>query len=113
MAARPVSLRFALESADGVSRISWRGPAPYQANQLVERPPSEEEHGRRQMDRHCQAFLRDLLGTYGMPVQAVKNQCAAAGFSLRTTERAANKLQLVLMRKYEMNMWFLPKADGP
>ena len=46
-----------------------------------------------------------------MPVKSLKAECADAGFSVRTTERAANKLGVVLKRKYGMNMWALPGDD--
>jgi hypothetical protein len=61
-------------------------------------------------DRACQDFIRGYLGGYGVPVKSVKAECADAGFSLRTIERAAHNLGLVLMRKYGMNMWFPPEA---
>jgi hypothetical protein len=112
LAVKPASLRFALEDYDGVSRIAWRGTAPYQANHLVERPPSAEQCQRRQADRACQDFLRHLLGTYAMPIRSVKAECQDAGFSLRTTERAAHNLGLVYTRDYGMNMWSLPKTGN-
>ena len=93
-----------------MSRVAWRGTAPYQANQLVERPPSAEQRQRRQAERACEDFIRRLLGGYGMPIQSVKAECRDAGFSLRTTERAAHNLGLVWSRQYGMNMWSLPKA---
>jgi hypothetical protein len=110
MAVKPASLRFALENHDGVGRIAWRGTAPYQANHLVERPPSAEERLRRRTERACEDFVRRLLGDYGMPINSVKMECQEAGFSLRTTERAAHNLGLVWTRKYGMNMWSLPNA---
>jgi len=110
MAVKPASLRFALENHDGVSRIAWRGTAPHQANHLVERPPSADERQRRQTERACEDFIRNLLGGYGMPIRSVKTECQEAGFSLRTTERAARNLGLVWTRDYGMNMWSLPKA---
>ena len=63
------------------------------------------------MDRACQDFLRRMLRGCSMPVKSVKAECADAGFSVRTTERAANKLGVVLKRKYGMNMWALPGSD--
>ena len=44
------------------------------------------------------------------PIRSVKTECPEAGFSLRTTERAAHNLSLVWTRDYGMNMWSLPKA---
>ena len=110
LAVKPASLRFALVDHEGVSRIAWRGTAPYQANHLVERPPSADQRQRRQAERACQDFIRRLLGSYAMPIQSVKTECQEAGFSLRTTERAAHNLGLVCTRQYGMNTWSLPKA---
>jgi hypothetical protein len=112
MAARPASLRFALEDHQGVSRIAWRGAAPYQANDLVERPLSAGQRQLLQSERSCQDFIRRLLGGYGMPIRSVKKECQDAGFSLRTTERAAHSLGLVRTREYGMNMWSMPKTDN-
>jgi hypothetical protein len=108
LAVKPASLRFALEDHDGVSRIAWRGTAPYRANQLVERPPSPEQRERRWRERACEDFLRGLL-SFAMPIQSVKAECHEAGFSMRTTERAAHNLGLVRTRSYGMNMWSMPK----
>jgi hypothetical protein len=58
----------------------------------------------------CEDFIRGLLG-YAMPIQSVKMECQEAGFSLRTTERAAHNLGLVRTRQYGLNMWSLPKAE--
>jgi hypothetical protein len=110
LAVKPASLRFALLDHDGVSRVAWRGTAPYQANHLVERPPSADQRQRRQAERACEDFIRRLLGSYGMQIRSVKAECQDAGFSLRTTERAAHNLGLVYTRDYGMNMWRLPKA---
>jgi hypothetical protein len=71
-------------------------------------PPNAK---RGHMDRACQDFLRQMLRGCSMPVKSVKAECADAGFSVRTTERAANKLGVVLKRKYGMNMWALPGDD--
>jgi hypothetical protein len=76
----------------------------------VERPPSADQCQRRQAERACENFIRDLLGGYGMPIRSVKAECQDAGFSLRTTERAAHNLGLVWTRKYGMNMWSFPQA---
>jgi hypothetical protein len=38
--------------------------------------------------------------SYGMPIRSVKMECQEAGFSLRTTERAAHNLGLVWTRDY-------------
>jgi hypothetical protein len=46
-----------------------------------------------------------------MPVKSVKSECADAGFSLRTVERAAANLGVELKRQYGLNMWSLPSAD--
>jgi hypothetical protein len=62
------------------------------------------------MDRACEDFIRHLLRGYGMPIQSVKMECREAGFSLRTTERAAHNLGLLRTREYGMNMWSLPSA---
>jgi len=76
----------------------------------VERPPSADQRQRRQTERACEDFIRHLLADYGKPIQSVKMGCQEAGFSLRTTERAARNLGLVWKRDYGMNMWSLPKA---
>jgi RecA-family ATPase len=60
LAVKPASLRFVLENHDGVGRISWRGTSPYHANQLVERPPTDEQRQRRMSESTCQEFLRKL-----------------------------------------------------
>ena len=113
MGVKPASLRFALEDHEGVSRIVWRGTAPYQANDLVERPPSADQRQRRQAERACQDFIRRMLDSYiSMPIASVKAECQEAGFSMRTTERAAHNLRLVWTRKYGMNMWSLPEAGN-
>jgi hypothetical protein len=90
-AVRPVSLRFALEGQDVACRIRWLGPAPYRANELVDRPPSAAERERGQTDRACQEYIRRLVGSCGMPVQSVKTECADAGFSLRTNIISTHK----------------------
>ena len=115
---RPVSLRFALEAHDvggpqAICRVRWLGTAPYRADQLVERPAGPEQRARVRMDDACQEFLRRLLGYGGMPVKSVKAECADAGFSLRTIERAAATLGVELKRQYGLNMWTLPSADRP
>jgi hypothetical protein len=109
---KPASLRFALEDHEGASRIVWRGTAPYQANHLVEHPPSADQLQRRHAERACQDFIRRMLASYAMPISSVKAECRDAGFSMRTTERAAHNLRLVWTRKYEMNMWSLPDAGN-
>ena len=58
-----------------------------------------------------QDFLWRMLKGCSMPVKSVKAECADVGFSVRTTERAANNLGVVLKRKYGMNMWALPGDD--
>jgi hypothetical protein len=110
MGVKPASLRFALLDHDGVSRIVWRGTAPYQANDLVERPPSAAQRQLRRAERRCEDFIRRLLRDHGVTIQGVKEECQEAGFSLRTTERAAHNLGLVWTRQYGMNMWSLPKG---
>ena len=113
MGVKPASLRFALKDHEGVSRIVWRGTAPHQANDLVERPPSADQRQRRQAERACQDFIRRMLDSYiSMPIASVKAECQEAGFSMRTTERAAHNLRLVWTRKYGMNMWSLPEAGN-
>ncbi len=47
-----------------------------------------------------------------MPIQSVKAECQEAGFSLRTTERAAYNLGVVRTREYGMNMWSMPKGGN-
>ncbi len=108
MARRPTSLRFAVEDHQGVSRIAWRGTASYQANHLVERPLNAGQRLRRQEARACEEFLRESLSGFAKPIQSIKAECGEAGFSLRTTERAAQSLGLVLTRKYGLNMWGMP-----
>jgi hypothetical protein len=110
VAVKPASLRFALEDHEGVSRIAWRGTAPYRANDLVERPPSADQRQRRQTERACEDFIRRLLDRFAMPIRSVKSECQEAGFSLRTTERAAHNLGLIRTRDYGMNMWRFPKT---
>jgi hypothetical protein len=110
LAVKPACLRFALQEHDGVSRIVWRATGPYQANDLVERPPSPDQRQRRQAERACQDYLRDLLGGCALPISSVKAECQEAGFSLRTTERAAHNLGLVYTRAYGINMWSLAKG---
>jgi hypothetical protein len=109
----PASLRFALAHEEGACphascRIRWLGAAPFRARDLAVRPPNGE---RGHMDRACQDFLRQMLRRCSTPVKSAKAECADAGFSVRTTERAANKLGVVLKRKYGMNMWALPGDD--
>jgi hypothetical protein len=117
LATPPTSLRFAIAAhdtgcPDASCRIRWLGTAPYRANQLVERPPNAEERARGRVERECQEYIHRLLRRCDMPVKSVKADCAEAGFSVRTTERAAHSLGVVLKRHYGIIMWSLPTADG-
>src|SRR5947209_727234 len=43
LAAKPASLRFALEPVGNVCRIGWMGTSSYHADDLVQTPATEEE----------------------------------------------------------------------
>ena len=67
----------------------------------------------RDAEKRCQVFIQKLLQYGGQPPKSVKLECQEAGFSLRTTERAVQKLGVVAKRDYGMYFWTLPKEGEP
>src|SRR5207237_5685525 len=60
LAARPASLRFALEPVGDVCRIDWRGPSSYHADQLVASPRTEEQKAQHEEARTKQELAGQL-----------------------------------------------------
>ena len=98
LAARPAALRFVLEPSDGVCRIGWLGPAAYQADELVQTPPTEAELMAREDNASkletCKELLVELLKGGSLAVKQCKSECQDAGISLRTIERAVQQLKV-------------------
>jgi hypothetical protein len=116
LAARPASLRFRLEPRGAVCRIDWNGTSPYHADQLLQAPASAEDREAREETvtkrELCAALLRELLGQGAVEIRQLKKECAAAGLSNRTVERAARRLGLRLTHAFVQGRnrytWELP-----
>ena len=102
LAAPPASLRFHLTpSAEGeVCRIEWLGRSAYVADQLLQPPPAADQRETREEATTKVALgvtlLGDLLARGPLEIRLLKKECAAAGLSNRTVERAARRLGLRL-----------------
>jgi hypothetical protein len=98
LAARPASLRFTLAAAGPACRVVWNGTSAYQADQLVQRPPSAAEKEAREEARTKQQLaeelLRLLLAEGPVAVKRAKAEAASAGISARVLERAARALRV-------------------
>jgi hypothetical protein len=103
LAAKPKSLRFAVEPVDNVCRIGWCGTAPYSADDLLQAPLTEAEREEQQQAltrlEQCTELLLDLIRPGPKEIKQCKEECNAAGFSLRTIERAAHQLKLRMIRE--------------
>jgi hypothetical protein len=102
LAAPPASLRFRLvPAAEGeVCRVDWLGRSPCLADQLLQPPPGADPR-----ETHEEAttkialgvtLLGELLAQGPQEIRLLKKECAAAGLSPRTVERAARRLALRL-----------------
>jgi hypothetical protein len=116
---KPPSLRFRLEPLpSGVCRIAWLGQSQHTADDLVKPPETEEKKAEKKLNqtklKKCKELIQDLLATGPMDIKKVKENCAAAGFSHRTAERAAEQLDLTMHgtwddgKKRNVYTWSLP-----
>lgn len=119
LAARPRSLRYTLTPIGPVCRVEWCGTSEYDADTLMQPPPTEEEREQREeaRSRVAQAMdtLRMILESGPVRIREAKRLCADAGFPVRTTERAARNLGLTVDHRYEQGehvwMWSLPLGE--
>jgi len=102
LAAPPPSLRFRLVAAAGgdTCRMEWLGPSAYLADQILQ--PSSGTGDRETREEATTkvtlgtTLLSELLGRGPLEIRKLKKECAAAGLSSRTVERAARRLGLRL-----------------
>jgi hypothetical protein len=98
---RPGSLAYRITArpAGGFGcRVAWEGPSPHSAERLAARPLSEEDREcqreAKKKQNACANFLKRLLSAGPLDAGQCKRACAEAGFSRRTTERAARQLDV-------------------
>jgi hypothetical protein len=118
---KPQSLRFSLVPQGNICRIGWEGTSPHGCDDLLAQPPTpeEQEHKDHEKDKleYAKAIIQALLDEHGgkVAVKLAKSECAEAGVTLRTAERAAKKLDLELSLQTENGKrcyyWTL-KTDG-
>jgi hypothetical protein len=105
LAAPPASLRFRLVSSgsDEACRVDWLGPSGYSADQILQPPALTEERETREEATTklmlAMSILRELLAGGAQEIRRLKKECAAAGLSNRTVERAARRLNLHLCHR--------------
>jgi len=122
LAAAPASLRFRLvpwtggEGEGEVCRIDWIGTSAYGADQILQAFPGAEERETRAEATTKVALgvtlLGELLAQGPLEIRRLKKECAAAGLSTRTVERAARRLGLrlrhVVVEGSNVYTWELP-----
>ncbi len=121
LAAPPASLRFRLTpSAEGeVCRIEWLSRSPYRADQLLQPAPVADQRETREEAITKMALgvtlLTELLSRGPLEIRHLKKECAAAGLSNRTVERAARRLGLRLKHAFvdgkHRYTWELPEEE--
>jgi hypothetical protein len=122
LAAAPASLRFRLAPAadSEVCRVDWLGTSPYSADQILHPPTSADERETREEATTkvmlAMTILQELLANGPQELRRLKKECAAAGLSNRTVERAARRLGLCLRHCIEegrnIYTWELPSEPG-
>jgi hypothetical protein len=118
LAAVPASLRFRLAPAENadVCRVDWLGPSGYSADQILQPPTVAEERETREEATTkvvlAMSILKELLACGAQEIRRLKKECAAAGLSNRTVERAARRLNLSLRHQQvegrNIYTWELP-----
>jgi len=113
----PASLRFRLVAAAGdTCHVDWLGPSTYGADQILQ--PSSGTGDRETREEATTkvalgaTLLSELLGRGPLEIRKLKKECAAAGLSNRTVERAARRLALRLRHAFvdgqNVYTWELP-----
>jgi hypothetical protein len=98
LAAKPKSLRFALEPTGEVCRIGWCGESNYVADSLVAQPLSSEEKEKQEEAKTKVKQARAILEMIrdqsdgNVEIKAARAECYAAGLTLRAIERAIAEL---------------------
>jgi enamine deaminase RidA (YjgF/YER057c/UK114 family) len=100
LAVKARSLKFKLEPAGAVCRVSWLGASLYLARQLAGPASSDEKkeakaESKKKVEKAVD-LLKDLLAYGPMTVRDCKKVAADAGFATRTVERAANQMGLIV-----------------
>jgi hypothetical protein len=119
-AAEPPALRYHLEPMGQVCRVGWIGQSHYHADDLVQQQPTDAEKEEKQEARTkrelCKELIDCLLAHGPKEIRWIKKECAEAGFSRATVERAAKDLGVVMSLETvggkNLYYWQAPGAEG-
>jgi hypothetical protein len=90
------SLLFEPVMGDGGMKIEWRGECDYEAEDLLTRSKEGSAGSRR---AEAESFLRELLADGPVAQKEVQAKATAAGFAMRTVERAKDALGVRSQRR--------------
>lgn len=111
LAPTPVSIAFALEGVDGVSKIAWGAASDYGADALLAYPSSPEE---RSAIDEAKEFLTVLLSHSPIESKIVLREARAAGITDVTLRRAKKALSISVDKQGFQGVWTwaLPVKDA-